>query len=141
MRFINMTNESKITEAIKVAEKYLEADSDLMQAIRQKNDWKYDVTSGMEAFLNLYTKRDPIRVFTWRPFNPWTRAIGFYRDGEININVRKLKAMSVREIASHLLHELTHHHGFHHGNNWKTQDKVWFSLPYFVSEFALVGER
>lgn len=133
-RFYNMTTQQKISDAILIAEKLLGYNSKMLIEISKKDDFKYNSGKGVEVALTLHSERSLVKVYTYKPFNPWTSAIG-YSDGKaIYVNIRKLPNMSVIDVASNLTHEYSHYCGFSHSSNYKTQDKVLFSVPYYLSE-------
>lgn len=134
--FQNMTNFKEITNAISIAENLLISDSKLYESIFAKNDWKYDkIKSGAEVAYNLVEiQRKPIHVLTYKPWNPWTKAIGYFDGKAIHINTRKLPFMTTVEIAANLVHEYAHYCGYSHGSNFKTGFKCKYSVPYFLSE-------
>jgi urease accessory protein UreE len=133
-RFYNMTTQQKISDAIVIAEKLLEYNSAMLIEISKKDDFKYNSGKGVEVALALHAERSLVKVFTYKPKWVFSKAIG-YSDGKaIYVNLRKLPEMSVIDVASNLLHEMAHHAGFNHSNNYKTQDKVLYSVPYYLSE-------
>ena len=133
-RFSNMTTQQKISDAIKIAEKLLEYNSKMLIEISKKDDFEFNSGKGVEVALALHAERSLVKVFTYKPKLPWSKAIG-YSDGKaIYVNIRKLPDMSVVDVASNLIHEYAHYCGFSHGNNYKTQDKVLYSVPYYLSE-------
>jgi hypothetical protein len=134
MRFINKTLNPKVTDAIYLANNLLASESKLITDIRYKNDWKYNTPAN---FIDELLKvRPPISVFFYRSFNPFTKVLGYYQSGQININVKKvsLESFATEDLVGLLLHEYAHYCGFTHGNNYKTQDKVMYSVPYYLSE-------
>jgi ribosome modulation factor len=134
MRFVNMTNHKVIDEAIVKATNLLFPGSSMLEEISLKNDWKYDSGNGWSIATNLSKVDEPIKVFTYRPKLPWSRAIGAYSNGELHLNVLKLPSLSPQTIIGNLLHEWAHHRGYRHGNNYKTKDKCLYSVPYYLSE-------
>lgn len=134
MRFDNRTIDAKIDIACFEASKLLTAMSKMMLEIEDKNDFKYESGKGQEVYKNLLITRQPIKVFTYRPFNPWTSAIGYFDGESIHINIRKLPLMSIVDITANLLHEYAHYCGYSHGNNYKTKEKCLYSVPYWISE-------
>jgi hypothetical protein len=133
VRFVNNTLYSKINDAIKSAEKLLQGHSLMMEEIRVKNDFKFNSGSGREVYLRLLPAREPIDIFTYRSANPWSRAVGFFDGKAIHINTRKICSLDHYDLVGLLLHEFSHYAGFNHGNNYKTQEKMLYSLPYFIS--------
>lgn len=139
MRFNNRTNNPDVSNAINLAEKLLSSDSKMMQEIRLKNDFKYNSGSGEEVYTILFTPPPwPIPVYTYRPKNPFTKAVA-YRDAlGIHFNVYKIKNLNTVSMTGTLLHELAHDEGFNHGTGWfanrKTKEKCLYSVPYYLSE-------
>jgi hypothetical protein len=69
------------------------------------------------------------------PFNPFTKAIAMTDgDGSIHFNIYKLKSGAVADLVATICHEYGHLCGFGHGNNYKTNYKCEWSLPYYLSE-------
>lgn len=139
MRFNNKTNNSDIATAITLAEKLLSEDSKMMQEIRHKNDFKFNSGSGEEVFNTLKTPPPwPIPIYTYRPKNPFTKAIAYRDSFGIHFNVYKIKKLETVSMTGTLLHELSHDEGFNHGTGWfanyKTKEKCLYSVPYFISE-------
>jgi hypothetical protein len=131
--FRNNVISKDVAAAIVVADKLLLRSSAMMADIYVKNDWKYDSGSGPDVIESLLADKEPVPVFTYKSLNPWTSALG-YSDGKaIYLNIRKLGAMSHNDLVGLLLHELAHYKGFSHGNNFKTEDKVLYSVPYWLS--------
>ncbi len=133
-RFLNMTTQPKIDEAIGIAESLLVYNSKMLVEISKKNDFKYESGSGLEVSLSLYASRPLVQVFTYKPKWIFSKAIGYSDGVAVYVNIRKLPSMSVGDVASNLLHEYAHHAGFGHGNNYKTKEKTLYSVPYFISE-------
>jgi hypothetical protein len=135
MRFKNMTFHKQIDEAIKDAERLLSPDSLMMKELLGKNDFAFELGSGMKiaATLMLGTSHY-VNIFTYRPIIPWSKAIGYFDGKNIHINARKLPKMSHADLVANLLHEYAHAVGFGHGNNRKTEFKVNRSVPYWLSE-------
>jgi hypothetical protein len=136
MRFDNRTNSLWIRDAANFASTLLTRGSKLEQEIFSKDDWKFDnIQNGSEVSYKLIdVKRPIIPILTFKSINPWTSSLGYFQDGVININIRKFSNMSDKEIIGLLLHEYAHYCGFTHGNNFKTEEKCKFSVPYFLSE-------
>jgi hypothetical protein len=89
--------------------------------------------------MKLLTFREPLPIFTYRPWNQLTRAIGYYDGKAIHLNLRKLPSLSIKELVSNLVHEHAHYAGFTHGNNFPSEHKNQFSVPYFLSQGILQG--
>lgn len=133
-RFRNNVIDTRIADAIKDAERLLTPGSAMYTEIKAKNDWRYNSGSGEEICEKLSMKKDLLPVFTYKPFNPWTRAIGYYDGNAIYINSRKLPSMSHKDIIANCVHEYAHHCSFTHGNNFPSEEKAMYSVPYFLSE-------
>ena len=134
MRFKNCTLDPKIAEAIKTAELLLTDISPMINDIRYKNDFKFNSGSGAQVAANLLLMQAPVKVFTYKPFNPWSSAIGYFDGESIHVNLRRLPSMSKVDVTANLLHEYAHYCGLTHGNNYKTQEKCLYSVPYYISE-------
>jgi len=131
MRFVNNTYDLNVNRAIENANDLLTLYSKMANDISIKTDWKYGVSG--DVLNNLLQDREPIEIFTYRPWNPWTKAIGYFDGKAIHINIRRMP-MDITSITGLLLHEYAHYCGYTHGNNYKTQDKCIYSVPYFLSE-------
>jgi hypothetical protein len=79
----------------------------------------------------------PWEVLPWKPFNPWTSAIGttFSSKPGIYLNVRKIAQRQVADYVNTLVHEAMHKLGFGHGSNKVTREKLR-SVPYAVGALA-----
>jgi hypothetical protein len=134
-RFENLTLFPEITNAIAIAEHLLLEPSALLAEVRGKEDFKFESGPGYMVAARL--QRGPgrvLKVFTYSPWNPWTKAIGYFNGEDIFINKKVLPRMSLKDIVANLCHEYAHACGFHHDNNYKTDIKVKQSVPYFISE-------
>lgn len=131
--FINVIDE-KVKIAAGIASAMLHQESYLMGLIKDKNDFKYDSGTGEQIYDKFKSTSFMLPVFSYKPLNRWTSAIGYYQSGRMFINGYKLPSMTVQEIAANLCHEYCHAIGYHHGNNFKTEDKMLYSVPYYVSE-------
>lgn len=134
MRFRNNIIDPKVSEAIKKAEDLLMAGSNMINELTEKNDFKFNSGSGVQVALNLILAREPINVYTYKPFYPFSKALGYYDGEAIWINIRKMQVMNVDSLVGLLLHEHSHYCGYTHGNNYKSKEKVLYSVPYFLSE-------
>jgi predicted metallopeptidase len=106
----------------------------MLHDISNKDNFKYNSGTGDEI-VNKILKCDKIApIFFYKPFNPFTKAMG-YSDGKaIYLNSRKFKDFSFNDLVGLLCHEYLHMVGFSHGNNYKTEEKCLYSVNYFVSE-------
>lgn len=133
-RFDNRTLDKSINAAIIVANYLLYGSSNMMEELSNKNDWRYNSGDGELVFLKIVNYKGITPVFFYKPFNPWTKAMG-YSDGKaIYLNSRKFKDFSFNDLVGLLCHEYLHMVGFSHGNNYKTEEKCLYSVNYFVSE-------
>jgi hypothetical protein len=133
-RFKNCTTNRDIDEAIAIAEMLLLPDSKMMKELRQKNDWKFNSGNGERVVSELSKPRNVVSVFTYRPFNFFTSAIAFRDAKGIHFNSLKISQTDITSKIGTLLHEFAHEAGFGHGNNFKNQEKIDFSVSYFLSE-------
>lgn len=137
MRFSNMTNIGILNVAGQKAEMLLTPPSKMLTEIMGKHDWKYGEypSAGWEIAARLVYERESVKLLTYRPFNPFTKAIAMTNgDGAIHFNVYKIHKRSLSEIVGTILHEYAHLCGFKHGSNYKTKEKCLHSVPYFLSE-------
>lgn len=133
MRFENRTMSNEIMDAIALTGMLFNPNSKMMKEIKGKNDFKFNSGNGAEVFLNLLTERSPVKVFTYKPFNPWTSAIGYFSGESIHVNSRKLPFLTTASLTGLLCHEYAHYCGYRHGNNWPSEEKNIYSVPYFLS--------
>lgn len=132
-RFYCNVIDSKINEACKIAEKLLTPNSNMLLDLLAKNDWKYNSGSGEEVYQKIVNCKRTASVFTYKSKWPWSAALA-YSDGlNIYFNTRKLGVMDVQDIVATLCHEYAHVAGFSHGNNYPSDDKNKFSVPYHIS--------
>jgi hypothetical protein len=134
MRFNNLITSPKVEEACKIADGLLHTGSGLINEISSKNDFKYDSGMGVFIALNLIKVREPIKINSYKPFYPFTKALGYFDGKEIYINIRKMEVLNINDLVGLLLHEYAHYCGYKHGNNFKSKDKCITSVPYFLSE-------
>jgi hypothetical protein len=139
-RFENRTLDQRISKAIIDANRLLDVGSPMLSDIANKDDFKFNSGDGYSVWVALLGNRSKINVFTYRPWNPWTAAIGYFDGKAIHINAKKLPEMSHLALVANLCHEFCHASGFSHGNNYKTKEKCLYSVPYFVSEGILEGK-
>jgi AraC-like DNA-binding protein len=137
-RFRNCIIDKNIPFAIERAEDLLSINSNMIEEISKKTDFKYGAGDGSQVALNLVSKRDPINLFTYRPWRK-SKAVGYYQNGNIYISLYALERFEIVSLVGLLLHEYAHHCGYNHNSafgtsNFKTQHKVKHSVPYFLSE-------
>jgi hypothetical protein len=133
MRFRNCVIDKDIASAIVEANRLLSVNSPMIDELKLKNDFKYASGSGEEVVKKLLAPTEPVSVFIYRPWNKWSSALGYFDGKSIFVNVRKLP-INRADLVGLLCHEFAHYAGFNHGNNYKTNDKILFSVPYFISE-------
>ena len=140
-RFQNSTvGIPKLVEAIRLAEDDLRHDSEIMQALMNKNDWKYGVPSGAFAYGELVKERPLVSVYVAQASRP-TKALGVYSNGVITFYAHYLETATVEEMRRSLRHEFAHYCGFNHlsfpgTSNYKTRHKCLYSVPYWLSEYG-----
>lgn len=130
MRFRNCVIDKNVDFAIKQVEKLLTAESTMIKELSSKTDWKYGAENVVAKLLE---KVEPISVFTYRPWNPFTKAVGYFDGKAIYISVKALENFNYEDLCGLLLHEYSHYCGYSHGNNFKNDDKCKHSVPYFLS--------
>ena len=134
MRFRNCIINANVAHAIVQVEKLLSEDSQMIKELSQKNDFKFESGSGESVVKKLLAQREPINVYSYRPWNPLTRAIGYYDGKYIHLNIKAIENFDFNDLCGLLLHEYSHYAGFKHGNNFKTEEKCLKSVPYFLSD-------
>lgn len=134
MRFQNKTLSSKVSDAINICTFLLSPKSKMVTDIGYKTDWKYNTPENVVD--ELLKVRPRIEVYFYKSLNPFSKAVGYYQSEKIYLNTRKVSSESfeMSDLVGLLLHEYAHYCGFTHGNNYKTQDKVMHSVPYYLSE-------
>jgi hypothetical protein len=138
-RFRNCIIDIGLNDKIKKADYLLQAGSVMIKEISDKDDFKYDSGLGVEVALRLIAAREKVNIYTYRPWRKSSKVIGYYNKGNVYFNLYKLPDLSLNDFVGTLLHEYAHHCGFHHNSafgtsNYKTKDKVLYSVPYFLSE-------
>jgi len=127
----------EVARAINDATSLLFAYSPMIQELTgMKNHFKYDTPENFVEML-LSTKKI-INVYTYKAKNPWSKVIGYYSEGKIHLNLKKLPTMDHYELVGFLLHEYAHYSGLNHGTgftrNYVTDDKLIYSVPYYLSQ-------
>ena len=123
-----------VNDAVEVAERLLHPDSKMLGEILDKNDWEYDSGTGKEVYNKIVSHNTVLLIYTYRPFWRYSKAIGYFDGKSMHMNLYKLPGLPLIDIVSNILHEKMHQIGFGHGNNYKTEHKCKFSVPYWVSE-------
>lgn len=131
-RFRNCIIDRNIIVAIQEAERLLLPESPLM-ALISVTKFKYGAEK-VNVVEELTKQRDLINVYSYRPWNPFTKAIGYFDGKAIHININQLQNFDFKRMVGLLCHEYAHYCGFTHGSNWVTEDKKKYSVPYFLSE-------
>lgn len=129
-----MTNIKALEHAAEAAQNLLREDSPMLYDIMKKNDWKYSSGDGYHIATCLRAYPFNVNILTYRPFNPFTRAIAMTNgDGAIHFNIYKVHKSKLSDMVGTILHEYSHLCNFKHGNNFKTKHKCEFSVPYWLS--------
>lgn len=137
MRFRNCIIGKEIVNPIRIAEYLLTPYSAMIKDLHKNASiFKYNTP---ENFIELLLeKKEPINVYTYVPKNPWSKVVGYFSNGKIHLNLKKYAAMSESDLIGFLLHEYAHYSGLNHGTgyfrNYITEDKLKFSVPYYLSE-------
>lgn len=133
-RFKNNVISKKIAQAVVDADLMLHPGSSMMQDISSKNDFRFNTGTGVDVYTKIIACNIVAPVFTYRPKWPWSSALGYSDKKGIHLNVYKIEVMTHAETVGLLCHEYLHQVGFGHGNNFKTEEKVKYSVNYFASE-------
>ena len=133
MRFKNCIISNEVNHAIKQVEKLLTVESSMIKELQSKNDWRFNSGTSGEVIVKLLEQREPISIFTYRPWNPFTKAVGYFDGKAIHISVKALESFDFEKLCGLLLHEYAHYCGFNHANNFKNEEKCKYSVPYFLS--------
>lgn len=144
IRFINKTGIEKIDFAIADADRLLAPESKMMIDVFNKRDWKYDSGNSSVICYRLSMENQiPMLIGTYAPRYRNSKAIGSYSRGVLEYNKYMLPFLDHVELVGNLVHEWAHHCGFHHRDpgiwgkirqNYKTENKVKYSVPYWLSE-------
>jgi hypothetical protein len=132
-RFENRTCETKLNALINKANELLHHESKMMREISWKNDFKYNSGDAQAVFLKFLTCDKVAPIFFYKPKNPFTKALGYSKNGEIYLNSKKFNYFTEIDIIGLLVHEYAHVAGFSHGSNYPSSEKNNFSVPYFLS--------
>lgn len=133
MKFDNRTLNNNVRNACIKASELLLPNSELMSELKIKNDFKFNSGTGIEIYTKIYKCTKVVPVFTYKPWNIFSSALGYYDGKSIHINNRKLPEMSFDSLVGLLCHEYLHAVGFKHGNNYPSEEKNNFSVNYYVS--------
>ena len=134
MRFEDRTLNVNVKACILKANDLFQPDSKMMKEILNKDDFKYNSGLGIEVHSKIVNCKKITPVYFYKPFNPWTSAMGYSDGKSIHLNSRKFNGFTFTDLVGLLCHERLHIAGFGHGNNYKTKDKCLYSVNYFVSE-------
>jgi hypothetical protein len=133
MRFRNCIISNEIDHAVKQVEKLLTPESTMIKELIGKDDFKYGAKYGADVVTKLLEYRDPINVYSYKPFNPFSSAVGYFDGKAIYISTKALNTFDFEKFCGLLLHEYAHYCGFKHGSNFPSGDKRKFSVPYYLS--------
>lgn len=143
MRFINNIADKRIVQAVKDAERLLESSSHMIEYIRNKNDWKYDITSGEEAARLLTMPTTPAPVLIYYPNYKNSAQTTAWNGERIGINGYWFSGAYYPHLVGGLIHEWCHKMKFHHQDkgilgyirrNYPSLEKSKYSLPYHLSD-------
>lgn len=141
MRFQNNVLSKKVAAAIIDAELLLDpVNSPMLKEFKNKNDFKYNSGTGDEVYTRIAECNVVAPIFTYRPKWRFSRAIGMTQNGAIHLNIYKLESLSHNDLTGLLVHEYLHLCGMGHGNNYKTAEKVKYSVNYYASEAISQGK-
>jgi len=134
-RFENRTLNKDINAAIITASELLYPNSKMLRELIDKNDFKYNSGDGFSVVDKIVYNKTVAPVYFYKPFNPWTAALGYSGGKAIHLNSRKFASLSFNDLVGLLCHEWLHiGPKFSHGNNYKTSEKCLYSVNYYVSE-------
>ncbi len=142
MKFINMTNNSDLTPACRIAEDLINNPLSQMHQDLLRVDyyfrWSWDnkgsnLSDQVECRFRIINGPEEVKVFTYRPKWPFTKAVAYADKKGIHFNIYKVDKTDLASKVGTLLHEYAHKCEFGHGNNFKTEEKVKFSIPYWLS--------
>ncbi len=134
-RFTLQAINQNLVKAKEIAESLLTANSKMMTDLAYKSDWAYPPIYSGQALVNLLIQeREPVAITTYRPWYWRSPVIAYHQSGVIHFNDRKFYQLDHISMTGTLLHEYAHYCGLSHGNNYKTNHKVQFSVPYYISE-------
>lgn len=143
MRFINNISDKRIVKAINDAERLLEYDSLMLDYVRSKNDWRYDITSGEDAADILNLVESPAPVMIYYPNYKNSKQTAAWNGERIGINGYWFTNAKHSSLVGALIHEYCHKKNFHHQDkgllgyvrrNYWTKEKSLYSLPYHLSD-------
>ena len=134
MRFKNCTLSNEVNHAIYVVERLLEPNSSMIKALQSKADWRFNSGSSGEVIVKLLEERKPISIYTYKSWNPFTKAVGYFDGKAIYLSVKALESFDFSQVCGLILHEYAHYCGFNHANNFKNKEKCLFSVPYYLSD-------
>lgn len=121
--------------------------SEFLRDLSQKNDWKWDNATGLKVEQALLSGSH-LGVGFYRSANPWSAAVAYYDGKKFYFNLRRFDGYrldtlwessdeykrGVASLVATLLHEFAHHAGFTHGDNYWSEEKSKYSVPYYISD-------
>jgi len=81
-----------------------------------------------------------ITVTTYRPWNPWTKAIAYAQNNTIYVNERKLNSLEIADYVGNFCHETMHLLGYQHKGNYVTEYNLR-TVPYVIGSLAEAWAR
>jgi hypothetical protein len=133
LRFDNRTANTALNPLIKRANELLDIGSNMMLAVRYKDNFRYNSGAGLDIALKFHSCEKVAPIFFYRPKNPFTKALGYSKNGEVYLNSKKFNYFTEVDIIGLLVHEYAHVAGFSHGSNYPSTEKNNFSVPYYLS--------
>jgi len=134
---IRYGNPNVFDRATEIANAVLES-GEFYDAVRAHKQFDSTMMSSAEVARTLsqaYKHRD-IKVVTYRPRNPWSRANAYFTDSRPNhLNLNSRKNRTEVQWALTIIHEFTHAAGFGHGDN--SRSGKGNTVPYGVEPLAL----
>lgn len=129
--FYVQTSNPKILRAADDAERFLKAVANAEIALPDFFTHTSDTPDMVRSKIkySIDSLGTPVREYT--SWNPWSKAIGFYSKGSINVNTRFSSRAEIAEIAGNLAHEYCHALGYSHKGNRVTPYNLQ-SVPYVL---------
>lgn len=144
MRFENNIYDKRIIQAVRDAEALLDSNSQMLNYVKQKNDWRYGIKSGEDAATKLVSPDSPAPVLIYYPKYKNSDQTAAWNGERIGINGFWLPTVTHHPLlVGALIHEYCHKKGFHHQDkgiwgyvkrNYWSEEKSKYSLPYHLSD-------
>lgn len=121
----------KVDIAIGLFESVLRSE-DFFTDMVKLNWFSHSKDSGLAVYHSLFSCEDSIRIVYYRPWYRWSKAVGYYANGVIHINDRKINKLTVNDLVELIAHETCHFLGYKHKGNYKYKYDNVHSVPYMV---------